>query len=575
MREVVESIAIAFMLAFLFRTFEAEAFVIPTGSMAPTLLGQHKELTCPQCGYCFQVSASEEVDSETGTPTGVVVVSATCPLCRFPIDLRPDNPHGVYFPSYKGDRLLVAKFPYQFGRPTRWDVAVFKYPGAARTNFIKRIVGLPGETILIRNGDIHVKPLAAEDFDWQTPTDPQQYTIVRKPPHTLRAMLQPVDDNDRLQPAWKDRGWAPRWAPEESRTGDDWKPDERWRSFSYSGRSPARLIYRHFVPTYEDWEQWLSTGRSAPLRKELVSDFSGYNTEITQSFSWRERFVGWGGSAGGASGRGGMSLHRPGPKQLGLHWVGDLALEFELEVKSTSGTFAMGLVEGGRTFRCQIDLADGSAEARIDALPQFRPKARTPVKKPGRYRIMWANVDDQLLLWVNNRIVRFDPPAEFPPLGNDRPTAEDLEPAWIEAIGGEFIVRHLKLYRDVYYIAVRGSPGAPRREVITDFLAPTGEPLTAETIHRTLSQWQIYAARKTQMVHFPLRERQYFVLGDNSAESMDSRLWEDRNFEYYVDEDLLIGKALFVFWPRALDRIPGTNIPVRFFPNFWRMRFVR
>ena len=63
-RETIESIAIAFVLAFLFRTFEAEAFVIPTGSMAPTLMGRHKDLECPQCGYNFQVSASEEVERD-------------------------------------------------------------------------------------------------------------------------------------------------------------------------------------------------------------------------------------------------------------------------------------------------------------------------------------------------------------------------------------------------------------------------------------------------------------------------------------------------------------------------------
>ena len=63
-RETVESIVIAFVLAFLFRTFEAEAFVIPTGSMAPTLMGRHKDLDCPKCGYPYQVSASEEVDAE-------------------------------------------------------------------------------------------------------------------------------------------------------------------------------------------------------------------------------------------------------------------------------------------------------------------------------------------------------------------------------------------------------------------------------------------------------------------------------------------------------------------------------
>ena len=38
-RETIESIVVALVLAFLFRTFEAEAFVIPTGSMAPTLMG--------------------------------------------------------------------------------------------------------------------------------------------------------------------------------------------------------------------------------------------------------------------------------------------------------------------------------------------------------------------------------------------------------------------------------------------------------------------------------------------------------------------------------------------------------
>ena len=42
-RETIESVVIAFVLAFLFRTFEAEAFVIPTGSMAPTLMGRHKD----------------------------------------------------------------------------------------------------------------------------------------------------------------------------------------------------------------------------------------------------------------------------------------------------------------------------------------------------------------------------------------------------------------------------------------------------------------------------------------------------------------------------------------------------
>ena len=59
-RETIESIIVAFVLAFLFRTFEAEAFVIPTGSMAPTLMGKHKDLDCPECKCPYQVSASDD-----------------------------------------------------------------------------------------------------------------------------------------------------------------------------------------------------------------------------------------------------------------------------------------------------------------------------------------------------------------------------------------------------------------------------------------------------------------------------------------------------------------------------------
>src|SRR5271155_2584057 len=61
-RETIESVIIAFVLAFLFRTFEAEAFVIPTGSMAPTLMGKHKDLECPMCHYRYQANASDQND---------------------------------------------------------------------------------------------------------------------------------------------------------------------------------------------------------------------------------------------------------------------------------------------------------------------------------------------------------------------------------------------------------------------------------------------------------------------------------------------------------------------------------
>ena len=61
-RDTVEAIVVAFILALVVRGFEAQAFVIPTGSMAPTLMGRHKEVACPQCGFVYAVNASEEVE---------------------------------------------------------------------------------------------------------------------------------------------------------------------------------------------------------------------------------------------------------------------------------------------------------------------------------------------------------------------------------------------------------------------------------------------------------------------------------------------------------------------------------
>ena len=49
-RETVESVAMAIILAFMFRAFIVEAFVIPTGSMATTLQGRHMEADGPECG---------------------------------------------------------------------------------------------------------------------------------------------------------------------------------------------------------------------------------------------------------------------------------------------------------------------------------------------------------------------------------------------------------------------------------------------------------------------------------------------------------------------------------------------
>ena len=153
-RDTVEAIVVAFILALVVRGFEAQAFVIPTGSMAPTLMGRHKEINCPQCGFLYSVNASEEVE---GRSFPRQVYSGICVNCRFQARQLDEAP------SFKGDRILVMMFPYDLpflpgsSPPERWDVVVFRYPEEPEVSYIKRLVGLPGETIRIKHGDLFVK----------------------------------------------------------------------------------------------------------------------------------------------------------------------------------------------------------------------------------------------------------------------------------------------------------------------------------------------------------------------------------------------------------------------------------
>jgi len=60
-------------------------------------------------------------------------------------------------PSFQsGDYLIVDEFSYRFSEPQRGDVIVFKYPKDATQRFIKRVIGLPGETIEIKNGAVTI-----------------------------------------------------------------------------------------------------------------------------------------------------------------------------------------------------------------------------------------------------------------------------------------------------------------------------------------------------------------------------------------------------------------------------------
>lgn len=62
------------------------------------------------------------------------------------------------FPTFKnGQYLIVDEISYNLGGPSRGDVIVFKYPKDTSKYFIKRVIGLPGETLTIKNGVVTIK----------------------------------------------------------------------------------------------------------------------------------------------------------------------------------------------------------------------------------------------------------------------------------------------------------------------------------------------------------------------------------------------------------------------------------
>src|SRR3990167_2315726 len=69
-------------------------------------------------------------------------------------------------PSFEnGEYLIIDELSYLIRQPKRGEVIVFRYPRDPSKFFIKRVIGLPGETITIRDGKVHIKSGQTE-FIW-------------------------------------------------------------------------------------------------------------------------------------------------------------------------------------------------------------------------------------------------------------------------------------------------------------------------------------------------------------------------------------------------------------------------
>ena len=144
--------------------------------------------------------------------------------------------------------------------------------------------------------------------------------------------------------------------------------------------------------------------------------------------------------------------------------------------------------------------------------------------------------------------------------------------------------------RDIYYISINVNDVQNNHDFYqTEFTSytqtaelPDGTRLPSlddvRQIFRDPSAWGRFLTRRRR--EFPVNEKQYFVMGDNSPESLDCRLWKGGTSQRsipggaYLDAQLMTGEAVCVFWPHSWGSIPGlSKLPG--FPNFWDMRLVR
>ncbi|MCP4710431.1 MAG: signal peptidase I [Planctomycetes bacterium] len=487
-KETLESLIIAFILAFVFRAFTVEAFIIPTGSMADTLRGAHFRLTCPTCGHPFNLGWNGSSNGER-IPTAPEPVASNpqsinhgdfpiCPLCgtRFDADYeaRVSN----------GDRILVLKYLYFLSEPQTWDVVVFKNPTDPTLNFIKRLIGKPGDKVELIDGDVYLDD-----------------KIQRKPDHVQNVLWIPIYHSDH-QPPTEAPGrrdkilWDSPFQPENP--AGPWNIDQHHHQFTFTGSDNLETI---------------NFNRNR-LRKSTQS-FLAYNSSRNYSSDF----------------------------------ASDLKMAFTLTPDSPDGAIAIKLGKYNRIYRAEINFDGDCRIINESDNHTLLLHDHSPPLTPGvPIVVTYANLDHSLILTVGENKLQF--------IGDDDPQSWGYDPSnrlnipsvALTGNGPGFSLEHIALARDVHYTNAPGSNG------------------------------EIGAA--TEGNPFTLAEDEFFVLGDNSPQSHDSRYWDkpnplpnDKQYrQHIVPRDYLIGKAFFVYWPAGFHI--HQNVRFALIPNIGEMRFI-
>lgn len=536
--ETLQSLLVAFTLALAFRGFVVEGFVIPTGSMAPTLMGQHVRFQTPDTGYEYAFDSSA-ARIPLGSSARPLLVNDPMVSQSRAIGVVPDR--AMVSQTRWGDRVLVLKYLYWFSDPSRWDVAVFKNPadpiGPAR-NYIKRIVGLPGEQVLIADGDIFTAPL-------EGPLE--SFRVVRRPGYVQEAIWQPVYDSDYIpvDPTRMERRFLARFE------GPPFRPD-----------APASWRIR-------DSRIWRCE-TDAPTRLEWndehlgLDDFNAYNIyQYPENIRRSEDDRPIGGT---------FDL-------VDLDPVADIRLSaavFADDPEAMTTEVALS----ARRHRFTFSVGDGRAAVAIeDELGAVVDRADVAFETPstGLYDMQFVHVDQTLAIVLDGEeLVRLE--YDWNPLERLQRALKDFDLAgyrssprryralppkleWSFA-GSPLELRRVRLERDLHYkagILDWDSQSSANGERIGGMLFATDPSAPAA-----------------------LQEGQYLMLGDNSAASLDSRFLArphplavsvtGDDSPFVVHRDLIVGKAWCVYFP-APQRLFGTGWPI--VPDFGRFRFIR
>jgi signal peptidase I len=538
-RTFLDAMLCLYIAVILFRTFGLEGYIISTGSMAPTLLGFHKRIVCPSCGYRFPFGVAVDVPGAAADTTGS------------PADREPIPHHGevrcpncgqnlidaTNVPSNYGDQLLVQKNVYEFRRPRRWEVVVLNAPVRPTPPFVKRIVGLPNEAVQIIDGDIYA--------DGQ---------ICRKDLTQQRAVRIPVFDGDYLPndpPAGRGD-----WVIETSQS--PWKAQGHGFTVSCPNTTPTSRVAAEI--SWLAFRRWVRDGGTyrtevpVDARPESVHFARGAYPQLrfdaagrrfiligALDASERDRLLATNADSAVRSAIGELykrSHEAPITDDYGYNRadsglvpmrVRDVMLECELECDSDAGQVFFEIGDGNQTFRLTIDRSRN--EVRLTAAGRDQTLRAAPIASNATqlsFKIELSIFDRQVIAAIDG-LPLF--PAYECDVGHAEPPRTPLR---IGACRASVRISALKVYRDIYYTRGQGRNGVDRP--------------------------------------FQLAANEYFVLGDNSPVSNDGRSWIDGA----VQESQLIGKPLVVHLPSRPGEFTlfGHTRYIRI-PDFSRMRYIR